>query len=228
MWEREKKYRSGRMCYIRAHDARRARGEMEKSSRRRHTLTIYASFSPSLRFPRSSRGKKRGTPPDSIEGQGGMGRKGERGGVEEEEAGKKFLGISNTPEVFIAEAGHVSGARRQKFEITCSDVHIPEHTCLSLPPNFSLSLSLLSVHLSIYLFHPSSLLFPHRFTLSLSRGRDTLSASRPLERPRIERGWYLSAYGCTRGERKHAVAGLHRAEFATYGRRWREQGRREG
>lgn len=174
---REKKYRSGRMCYIRAHDARRARGEMEKSSRRRHTLTIYASFSPSLRFPRSSRGKKRGTPPDSIEGQGGMGRKGEGGGVEEEEAGKKFLGISNTPEVFIAEAGHVSGARRQKFEITCSDVHIPEHTCLSLPPNFSLSLASICppIYLSVssFLPHVSSPLH----SISLSRARHTLGVA---------------------------------------------------
>lgn len=175
--EREKKYRSGRMCYIRAHDARRARGEMEKSSRRRHTLTIYASFSPSLRFPRSSRGKKRGTPPDSIEGQGGMGRKGERGGVEEEEAGKKFLGISNTPEVFIAEAGHVSGARRQKFEITCSDVHIPEHTCLSLPPNFSLSLASICppIYLSVSSFLP--LVSSPLHSISLSRARHTLSVA---------------------------------------------------
>lgn len=158
------------MCYIRAHDARRARGEMEKSSRRRHTLTIYASFSPSLRFPRSSRGKKRGTPPDSIEGQGGMGRKGERGGVEEEEAGKKFLGISNTPEVFIAEAGHVSGARRQKFEITCSDVHIPEHTCLSLPPNFSLSLASICppIYLSVSSFLPPSCFLTASLYLSLA------------------------------------------------------------
>lgn len=53
---------------------------------------------------------------------------------------KKFLGISNTPEVFIAEAGHVSGARRQKFEITCSDAHVlrssPSPSSLP-PPSYS-------------------------------------------------------------------------------------------
>lgn len=178
MWEREKKYRSGRMCYIRAHDARRARGEMEKSSRRRHTLTIYASFSPSLRFPRSSRGKNAEPPPPTVSRVKGVWEeKGERGGVEEEEAGKKFLGISNTPEVFIAEAGHVSGARRQKFEITCSDVHIPEHTCLSLPPNFSLSLASICppIYLSVSSFLP--LVSSPLHSISLSRARHTLSVA---------------------------------------------------
>jgi len=71
---------------------------------------------------------------------------------------KKFLGISNTPEVFIAEAGHVNGARRQKFEITCSDVRILRHTCASL--SLSSSLVLIS-SFSLYIPFPP-------FSLSLS------------------------------------------------------------
>lgn len=164
---------------LRVHDA-----GTEKSNG--YVLTIYASFSPSLRFPRSVK-KKKHTARYSI------GR-----------WSKKFLGISNTPEVFIAKAGHVSGARRQKFEITCSDVRILRHTCLSL----FLSLPF-PVHLS-----------PPRFLLVIIFSRNsvvyafaTLGASHSRERPARSTGRYLSAYGRHWGgvERKHAVAGLRRA-----------------
>lgn len=161
----------------------RAAGEMEKS--RADALTIYASFS---RLPYAFRAPRKNAAPVGIEwrrgrswgkeesgGEGGSGRR--RRGWEEE--GKKFLGISNTPEVFIAEAGHVSAARRQKFEITCSDVRIPEHTCLTRPatlPSF-LSLSPSRSYLSIYSSHPSSTVLSRVFSLSRARARHTLNVA---------------------------------------------------
>lgn len=85
---------------------------------------------------------------------------------------EKFLGILNTPEVFIAEAGHVSGARRQKFEITCSDVRILRHTCaalfLSLPQFLVLifRLCFLSFLPLFLLSHSPTLSAPPAFVLA--------------------------------------------------------------
>lgn len=130
---------------LRVHDAGR-NGKIEWL----RFLTIYASFSPSLHFPRLAAVKKKTR-------------------LQQYRTYKKFLGISNTPEVFIVEAGHVNGARRQKFEITCSDVRILRHTCAALFLSPSQFLVLIS-SFSVYVFSPllSLCLIHRRCSITLS------------------------------------------------------------
>jgi len=110
---------------------------------------------------------------------------------------EKFLGILNTPEVFIAEAGHVSGARRQKFEITCSDVRILRHTCAAL--FLSLPQFLVLIFRLCFLSFLPLFLLSHSPTLS----HHTLSAATILVLAQNSANgvceWCLGAYGCIRG-----------------------------
>jgi len=154
---------------------------MEKSNG--YGLTIYASSTPSLHFPRSAAGGKKEERTRSCLLAG---------------RAKKFLGISNTPEVFIAEAGHVSGARRQKFEITCSDARIRSRTRAHVSFFLSLSLSLSRVPI---------------FSLSLIRGcpRDPRSPGGASVGGARGGVTFKRIWMHHKGEHKHARSSRHTA-----------------